>query len=87
MNAEPDQGEKKIWFPAKKYGWGWGPPKCWQGWAVMLTYVGLAVAGAFMFEPNHHLHLFIGYMVAISLLLCVVCWLKGEKPRWRWGGK
>ncbi len=22
--------EKKIWFPAKKHGWGWGQPTCWQ---------------------------------------------------------
>ena len=85
MNAEPDQDGKKIWFPAKKYGWGWGPPNCWQGWVVIVIYVGLAAGGAFLFLLTSHPLLFISYMVALLLLLCVVCWLKGEKPRWRWG--
>jgi hypothetical protein len=42
------QTERKYWFPAKRYGWGWGIPSSWQGWLVF--------------------------------------WLKGEPPRWRWGG-
>lgn len=25
---------KNIWFPAKKFGWGWGLPKVWQGWVT-----------------------------------------------------
>ena len=24
-----------YWFPAKRYGWGWGLPSVWQGWVVM----------------------------------------------------
>ncbi len=27
--------EKKYWFPAKRYGWGWGIPNVWQGWLVL----------------------------------------------------
>ena len=87
MNAEPNPGEQKIWFPTKRYGWGWGPPNCWQGWVVLLIYFGLAVAGAILLLAGRHPFLFIGYMVTLSLLLSVVCWFKGEKPRWRWGGK
>ena len=37
-NSKP----KTIWFPAKTYGYGWGLPKVWQGWAVLL---GLLVLG------------------------------------------
>ena len=87
MNPEPNPGEKKIWFPAKKYGWGWGPPNCWQGWLVLVIYIGLAITGALLINPAKHLLLFISYMVLLVLLLCVVGLLKGEKPRWRWGGK
>jgi hypothetical protein len=33
MNPEePQPPGRKIWFPAKRYGWGWGLPCCWQGW-------------------------------------------------------
>jgi len=28
---------------------------------------------------------FIGHVHAISAILLLICWLKGEKPRWRWG--
>ena len=27
--AKPDP--PRYWFPAKRYGWGWGPPSTWQG--------------------------------------------------------
>ena len=87
MNPEPNPGEKKFWFPAKKYGWGWGPPNCWQGWLVVIIYIGLAVTGAILINPGKHLLFFIGYMVVLVALLCIVAWLKGEKPHWRWGEK
>jgi hypothetical protein len=77
----------KIWFPAKTYGWGWGPPTCWQGWVVIATYVVLAVVGGVLVSPDTNVVFFIGYMVAITVGLIVVCWIKGEKPRWRWGKK
>lgn len=31
---------KKIWFPAKRYGWGWGLPVTWQGWVVLQMAMG-----------------------------------------------
>jgi hypothetical protein len=30
--------EKKYWFPAKRYGWGWGIPNVWQGWLVLFVF-------------------------------------------------
>jgi hypothetical protein len=30
-----------YWFPAKSYGWGWGPPTCWQRWAVLVAVLPL----------------------------------------------
>ena len=26
--------ERIYWFPAKRFGWGWGLPLSWQGWVV-----------------------------------------------------
>jgi amino acid transporter len=79
---KPD--EKKIWFPAKKYGWGWGPPKCWQGWMVLLAYFILLGAGAVLLLPKY-LGLFLGYTAILVGALILIGFLKGEKPRWRWG--
>lgn len=75
----------RYWFPAKRYGWGWGLPACWQGWAVLIVYFALIVATARLAPPGHHHPTFIVLVVLYSLILLAVCWLKGEPPRWRWG--
>jgi hypothetical protein len=75
--------EKKVWFPAKRYGWGWGPPNCWQGWVVMLLWLALVFASTFLL--NQHLAWAVVCMGGLVLLLILICYLKGEKPRWRWG--
>lgn len=36
---------KRYWFPAKKYGWGWGMPATWQGWLVLGAYLALTLGG------------------------------------------
>lgn len=78
--------ELKYWFPAKRYGWGWGLPLTWQGWLTFAVFLGLIVVGVFLFPPRHAPIAYIIYVVVLSLLLTGVCWLKGEPPRWRWGG-
>ena len=37
--------ESEYWFRAKKYGWGWGLPLKWQGWAVLIAFFALLAAG------------------------------------------
>jgi len=73
----------KYWFPAKKYGWGWGPPNCWQGWAVMAVWLAVLGAGAFLILPN--VHLFLAFDIVWAAIMCLICYLKGEPPRWRSG--
>ena len=77
---------KKIWFPAKRYGWGWGPPCSWEGWVVLLAYIALNTGGAFLLMPEHPV-LWGGEIIALGAALIAICWFKGERPRWRWGGK
>jgi hypothetical protein len=79
------QTEQKYWFPAKRYGWGWGLPNSWQGWLVFAAFVGLLVVGTSIFPPGTQLGRFLAYVVVLCALLVAVCWLKGEPPRWRWG--
>lgn len=78
---------KKYWFPAKRYGWGWGLPSAWQGWLVLAGFVVLLTGGALVLEPEHSRAGFGAYTAILCLVLLAVCWLKGEPPRWRWGGK
>jgi hypothetical protein len=75
----------KYWFPAKRYGWGWGVPSTWQGWLVLAAFVFLVFVGSFLFPPGKELGRYLVYVAMLCGLLIGVCWLKGEPPRWRWG--
>jgi hypothetical protein len=75
----------RYWFPAKRYGWGWGFPATWQGWLVIAAYVALIAVGAVLISPSRRPGVFLACLIFLSLLLTFVCWVKGEPPRWRWG--
>jgi hypothetical protein len=77
--------DPKYWFPAKTYGWGWGPPTCWQGWAVVAAFVAVIVPGVLMLPPDRYPLGFVALLFLWSGLFTGVCWLTGEPPRWRWG--
>lgn len=77
--------DEKYWFPAKRYGWGWGLPVAWQGWVVHGVYFLLLALGSVVFQPARTPGLFVAYVLVLSALLVVVCFLKGEPPGWRWG--
>ncbi|MDQ0083408.1 hypothetical protein SAMN05518669_11078 [Variovorax sp. YR634] len=79
--------KQPYWFPAKRYGWGWGLPNCWQGWAVMAVYGLLVVTAVFSIRPEREPLLFFAALMVLTIALVAVCWIKGEPPRWRWGEK
>ena len=41
--------EDEAWFPAKRYGYGWGLPIRWQGWVVSVLYFGVVIAAGVAF--------------------------------------
>ncbi len=72
-----------LWFKAKRYGWGW-TPSTWQGWIILSLFalvIGYQVA---VLMKAYSLTRLIMVFVTVVLLL-IICYLKGEKPRWRWG--
>lgn len=75
--------EQKYWFPAKRHGWGWGPPSSWQGWIVLFAYLSLVLAGIPLIQVSLGSVVFAIYVLALTALLIGVCWLKGEPARWR----
>ena len=78
--------EKKIWFPAKKFGWGWGPPCAGQGWVVLAVWFLLLLTSALVLVERSPLT-FVVHAFVLNGALILICWRKGEKPRWRWGNK
>lgn len=83
--TEPNESKYRYWFRAKKYGWGWGFPSAWQGWATLFLYLGVIYLGAYLFPPAEKTTAFIVLSIVVSVLLIVIAWAKGEPPRWRWG--
>lgn len=71
---------REYWFPAKRRGWGWGPPVVWQGRAVLGVFFALVLAGAAVLLPRAGAAAFIAYTAVLCGLLVVVCWLTGEPP-------
>jgi len=83
---------KDIWFKAKTYGWGWGLPLKWQGWLVYFLYFFIVLFPVFIPEIRMYLDkndrnslLYILYLILPTIILIYICYMKGEKPRWRWG--
>lgn len=80
MSSKPD-----YWFPAKRYGWGWGLPARWEGWVVVVVYLVLIGVAVWMLPPDREPGAFVALVGVLSAALIAVCWIKGEPPRWRWG--
>lgn len=74
-----------YWFPAKRYGWGWGPPRVWQGWAVLAAFFVLLLVGGVSILPRLGAPWFVAYSFLLCVALMAICWMKGERPSWRWG--
>lgn len=79
----------KLWFVAKRYGWGW-VPITWQGWLVTLAYIVFIILAFRRVDGQSHsasdtlIGMFPALVIA-TLVLLWICYEKGEQPRWRWG--
>lgn len=78
------ENERKYWFPAKRYGWGWGFPIRWQGWVVMLVWTVGVILGSLKIAAVNTT-IFLGFMIIMVVILIAVCYATGEPPGWRWG--
>lgn len=76
---------RKLWFPAKRYGWGWGLPIAVQGWIVLACYLLLIAGAVLALLRGTSLIVFFAYVAVLTVALIGICYLKGEPPRWRWG--
>ncbi|MEK7604297.1 MAG: hypothetical protein AAB442_00650 [Patescibacteria group bacterium] len=78
-----------YWFKRKLYGWGWTPAR-WQGWLVLLAFLGFEVWNFVRLDSVSHsgsdtLRPFIIETALAVLVLILVCHAKGESPKWQWG--
>lgn len=88
---ENNKTEKKLWFRRKRYGWGWYPVS-WEGWTVLAVYV-LALLSNFITidgvqdASSDTLINFAPRFIILSIILIIICYKKGEKPKWTWGNE
>lgn len=75
----------KYWFRAKRYGWGWGLPCAWQGWAVLIAYLVLIISGIPFIKALTGTVAYFAYSSILTIAFIGICWLTGEPPSWRWG--
>ncbi|HEV2701447.1 MAG TPA: hypothetical protein VGV09_07440 [Steroidobacteraceae bacterium] len=75
---------QRYWFSAKRYGWGWGPPLTWQGWLIFIGWIAAVFFAATRLLPFHTVAFAI-FTAVMVVLLMLICYLKGEPTRWRWG--
>ncbi|MCA9348731.1 hypothetical protein KC878_01135 [Candidatus Saccharibacteria bacterium] len=95
------KSEPKLWFKAKRYGWGWRPVSK-EGWLVTVIFAGyLGVIGVGYGRVAEKLELidtgsgsliwltalyFTSIAGSVAGLICLIR-SKSEKPGWRWGNK
>lgn len=79
----------KLWFKAKRYGWGWYPSG-WEGWLVtllaiaLMVFVDVRIDGASHSVSDTLMEIVLPNVFIVAVLI-VICFLTGEQPRWRWG--
>ena len=79
----------KLWFKRKTYGWGW-TPSSWQGWLTLIIWSLVMIILFTTIDINSHsasdtLYAFAIPALILTAIIWIICWLKGEKPRWQWG--
>lgn len=81
---------KKLWFKAKNFGWGWYPVS-WQGWCVLVLYI---IAMIPYIQNANKTHSGSDFLISLAIpfivntiFLLIICYATGEKPEWRWDWK
>ncbi|MCA9253149.1 MAG: hypothetical protein R3E58_03580 [Phycisphaerae bacterium] len=83
---QQSNGSPKYWFSAKKHGWGWGFPTCWQGWLVMLGTFTVMLGALLLIDYLRAPFPFILLAIIVPCIaLVAACVLKGPPPKWRFG--
>ncbi len=77
--------EDGDWFEAKKLGYGAGLPTAWQGWVLLLTYLGAVLGIGLLFTGGDVIDIVIG-VGAIILVTIPFTMIVKRRTRggWKW---
>lgn len=79
--------EEGAWFAGKKLGYGAGLPIAWQGWILLLSYVGLVCGIGYVVEMRDMIDV-TTVVVAIVIVSMPFMWIVRKRTRggWKWRG-
>lgn len=79
---------QKLWFKRRSYGWGW-TPITWQGWLAITIFLLLFAVPIVLLTTNNAWWItFCGLILFLNgMVMMIICFKKGEIPRWQWGNK
>lgn len=78
--TDPQNKNKKYWFPAKKFGWGWGLPRTWKGWITFIVFLSGVFTTIRIFPIEKNPVTFMCTITVLSIIFILICWFKGEPP-------
>ncbi|WP_265587545.1 hypothetical protein [Sphingomicrobium arenosum] len=70
------------WFYAKRYGYGAGWPRSWQGWVVLVLYLSSALAAALLLAESSMIA-FIAVMAALTGAFLIIA-KRTTTGGWKW---
>jgi hypothetical protein len=76
--------EGPEWFAPKRYGYGSGVPIRWQGWAVIIAFVAIAILVSLALRDRPLV--LVATIIPVATILLVICARTTRGGwRWRWG--
>jgi hypothetical protein len=72
------------WFAPRRFGFGTGAPISWQGWALTLGFVGIALAASLKWSGKPIVLIAVLAPVTIVFMVVAARTTRGGW-RWRWG--
>ena len=83
--------QKKYWFRAKTYGWGWRAVT-WQGWFITIFFSLMIIGNFYRIDSHSHsinntLMEYIPQTVIMVAIMVLIAYSTGERPHWSWGNK
>lgn len=82
---------QRLWFMAKRYGYGWHPVTK-EGWLVVIVFILLielppvsVILLGIRIPDAQFVALFLPYAAVLTALLIWISVKKGERVGWRWG--
>jgi hypothetical protein len=76
--------DRPEWFAPKRYGIGTGMPIAWQGWLLLVVYLGVVI-GAALLLPDRPIEIVTIAVTASILFIFVAMRTTRGGIRWRWG--